>query len=84
MKFKGIEKVNNVINRFVGKFGLEAGMGLDFGYYPISKVISYSVVIDEQADRTFVDFVGKRFPNIKADLFLWSLLHEVGHLHPIH
>ena len=28
---------------------------------------------------SFLNFVEKLFPEIKADIFLWSFLHEVGH-----
>ena len=74
-----IEEVNKMMNDFVSEFGLRAELGEDFAYYPESEVVTYSFLINERADRTFKTFLCRNFPDIEADLFLWSLLHEVGH-----
>lgn len=74
-----VEELNRVVNGFTEKFGLRAELGEDFAYYPESEVVTYSLLINERADRTFSTFLRKNFPDIEADLFLWSLLHEVGH-----
>ena len=74
-----VEELNRVVNDFTERFGLRAELGEDFAYYPESEVVTYSLLINERADRTFSTFLRENFPDIEADLFLWSLLHEVGH-----
>lgn len=79
MELKGVEKVNNVINEFVRQFYLESEMGEDFSYYyPINK-ITWSFLMTEDSNRAYKTFLNKHFPDIDCNIFVWSILHEVGH-----
>jgi len=79
MKLKGIHRVNKVINKFIKPFGCKAKIDLDFSYYHDKKIITWSPMVLEKADKYFIKFVNDKYENINADVFLWSLLHEVGH-----
>lgn len=79
MKLKYIEELNNLVEKFIKYFGCKAEIDTDFAYYPEEKVVTWSPFIMDKADRYFNEFVNEFFPNIEADIFLWSLLHEVGH-----
>lgn len=79
MELNGIEKINDVITDFLVPFECTCSMGLDFSYYYGISEITWSLFTTETTDITFTEFVEKEFPDITADIFLWSLLHELGH-----
>lgn len=53
--------------------------GNSFAYLPFSNTIAYSLVVGDTSSKTFLSFTKNLFPEITADIFLWSFLHEVGH-----
>ena len=71
--------ISNILNDFLEPFECTAYADTDFAYYMQSNKISYALVITDKHEKTFMNFVTKLFPNIKADPFLWSFLHELGH-----
>lgn len=79
MELKGIEKVNQVVEDFVSQFGCGAIMGDEFGYIYGRSIIEWSPLIGREVDDFFYSFVTKEFPEVSMNLFVWSLLHEVGH-----
>lgn len=82
MKSQVACQLNNLaseITTYVEKFDLSAIPALDFAYYPSSNEISFSLVVTDDSSKYFSTFVKKEFPNIHADIFLWSLFHEIGH-----
>ena len=73
------EKLDKVLTDFLSPFEVTVCMGLDFSYFVEKKLITYSLLITEQADKTFSFFVKSLFPNVSTDIFIWSILHELGH-----
>ena len=51
----------------------------DFAYYPLSNRITYSLVVSEKDSTDFMRSVEFFKPKVKCDIFLWSILHEIGH-----
>lgn len=79
MELKGVEKVNQVVEDFVAQFGCGAIMGDEFGYLYGRSIVEWSLLIGREVDEFFYSFVTKEFPDAFTNLFVWSLLHEVGH-----
>lgn len=78
-KLKGIEKINNIINELTEEFGIHAELGEDFSALCAENKITYTLVCTDEAKQYFLADVEARYPEIKADIFLWCLLHELGH-----
>ena len=76
---KGINEINNIINEFLVPFGLTAELGTDFDYCVLEDKIHYTLVVGDICSKLFIENVEARFPDVHADVFLWSLLHEIGH-----
>lgn len=76
-----ISKITRILNRFLNEqdFDCDCYFGPDFSYYPAVSQICYALTVSQRADAAFKAFVAKNFPNIHADIFLWSFLHELGH-----
>lgn len=79
MRLKGVKKINDIISELVSQFDCTCEMGLDFSYYYDSSNITWSILVSETADDSFNKFLKEEYPDITADIFLWSLLHEIGH-----
>lgn len=79
MELKGIEKINDIVYELVSQFDCNCEMGLDFSYYYDSSLITWTILVTETSDKSFSEFVKENYPDITADIFLWSLLHEIGH-----
>lgn len=76
-----VNTLNEYLQEFLDRNEIECDveLGTDFAYLHSKSKIIYSIlVIDTHAD-SFLSFAEKLFPEIKADIFLWSFLHEVGH-----
>ena len=76
---KRLDRIKDLVNDFLSPFELECEFDTDFGYYPIHNLVSISLVTIDRASKNFLSFVNKEFGDITADIFLWSLLHEIGH-----
>jgi len=74
-----LDELKKVVADFVEQFGCKSEMNTDFAYYPNEQIITWSIFMTEKSDRYFQKYVNKAFPDIEADSFLWSLLHEIGH-----
>ena len=75
-----LEELKAVVDEFVVKrFGLNTEVDTDFAYYPDFGFVTWSFFMTEKSDKYFQQFVKQEFPNINADIFLWSLFHEIGH-----
>lgn len=75
---KVLDKLQVIINDFVAQFDLTARLGTDFGYYWYDDIVEYAVIVNKRFDTLFTKFLTERY-DIKAPLFIWSLLHEIGH-----
>lgn len=79
MILKQMIEINNIINEFLEPFELTAELGTDFAYSFLEDKINYALVIGDTSSKLFMENAEARFPDVYADVFLWSLLHEVGH-----
>lgn len=79
MALKGMDRINDIINEFLEPFELTAEPGTDFDYYFLEDKIHYALVVGDTSSKLFMEDAEARFPDAHADVFLWSLLHEVGH-----
>lgn len=78
-ELKGVEEVTAIINDFLKPFELTCQLGTDFSYLPGDNLITYAFTfVDIDADG-FLASVERLNPEVNADIFLWSLLHEIGH-----
>lgn len=83
MRIKGIKKLNAHMNKFLSPFGLKCTFGSDFAYWTESELIQYTIFLHQDSDVYFSDFIKKEFDFSVTDIFLVSLLHEVGHYYTI-
>lgn len=79
MKLKGMRVITKVVNEFTSTFGVRAEWGLDFEAVPADKAITFTVVVGDYMNEAFLEDAENRFPAIHANLFLWLLMHEIGH-----
>ena len=71
--------ITDILNKFLAPFECVAYLGTDFCYMTTTNSIEYTFVIGEEDDSEFQKYCNSLFPEIKADTFLWSFLHELGH-----
>ena len=76
---KATEAITNILNNFLEDFDCEANFGTDFEYWGGNNVIFYALATPQQQTDAFLDFAKNLFPHIKADPFIWSFFHELGH-----
>ena len=78
---KGLSKITKLLNDFVKTIDEELSIeeDSDFAYYPLSNKITYSLVVSEKNNADFMRSVEFFNPRVKCDIFLWSILHEIGH-----
>ena len=76
---KELEKITNILNKYLKPFDCEAVSGTDFAYYPNENVISYALAVIDNFEESFIKFAESLHPDVHADIFLWSLFHELGH-----
>ncbi len=82
MEIKGIKKIDKIINNFTMKnFGVTARFDTEFEAFCDEgrKLIGYTLITTEGGEGQFVEDAIKRYPEVKADIFLWALMHEIGH-----
>lgn len=79
-RLKGLKKVDKVINKFTKSFGIKADLGTDFQAFCNGCVINYTLAIEKEDIDYFIADAEARYPDINADIFLWCLLHEIGHI----
>lgn len=82
IRLKGEKQLNEVVNDFVSQFGCTAELGTDFNYCYETEEIHFSILMEQVANETFMKFICENFPEaarITDNIFIWSILHEVGH-----
>ena len=82
-KIDGIKKLTNTLDKFLEEFECTSIIDTDFYCLTVSNVIAVSLVVLEKHSSTFMSRVNRLYPDIHADEFLWSFLHEVGHIETI-
>ena len=76
---KEVTAIIKILDDFLKPFDCESFFGEQFSFYPASNTVEFTFTVKEIHDKTFMDFVTKHYPDVHADIFLWSFLHEVGH-----
>ena len=82
-KIVGMDKLTNTLDKFLEEFECTSIVDADFYCLTASNVIAVSLVVSEKHSSTFMSRVNRLYPDIHADEFLWSFLHEVGHIETI-
>lgn len=78
-ELKGVKKLDRVITKFTEKFGCTAEMGAEFCYWKGEDLINYSLLIGLSSDKLWSEYVLKNFNYKIENIFMFSLLHEIGH-----
>ena len=78
-KVKGLKRINKIINKFTEQFGIKAVLNDDFEAHCGEMIIGYTFAVNADDGYYFLSDVAMRYPDIEADIFLWSLMHEIGH-----
>lgn len=74
-----IAEIVKVLNKYLEKFDLTCFYDDEFAYYYASSRISFSFVCSEKSNREFSEVCAALRPEVKADIFLLSMFHEIGH-----
>ena len=77
---KGFEEIDEIINNFTSKWGIEAEIGVDFAAWTFDNTVQYALVVIEDEHRWFAESVSAIDPDIECDPFISALLHEIGHI----
>ena len=75
------KNVHSVINDFTKKFGCKAFPDKEFYYYPSIEAVGYILDFGRpiKPNRMFMESVKRNKPKVKLNLFVWCVLHELGH-----
>lgn len=74
-----MEKITAILNDFLEQFGLTAEASEDFHYNFDKNIVGYSLLAPAEGVEYLTEFVKSIAPDITCDIFLLSLLHEIGH-----
>jgi hypothetical protein len=69
----------SLVDEFLEPFGIDSDFSSDFSYDPEDERVYFSVMVSERADRLFKQYVLSHFHFEISNIFMISLLHEVGH-----
>ena len=78
-RLKGIDKINKYIEGYINKWDLYAHIDTDFMYDPTEDTVYWTLVVSEKHDRAFQEFFESLGCDIKTDVFVYSIFHEIGH-----
>lgn len=76
---KELERIILTINSFLKPFDLTCCIGGDFCYYYLDDEVQVSFLSAERDEEEFMRSIQIQNPLCCMDVFLWSLLHEIGH-----
>lgn len=68
-----------MVDNFLEPFGCDSDFSSDFSYDPEDERVYFSIAFSERADKLFKEYVLKKFNFEIKNIFIMSLLHEVGH-----
>lgn len=69
----------SLVDEFLEPFGVDSDFSSDFSYDPEDERVYFSIMVSERADRLFKQYVLSHFHFEISNIFMISLLHEVGH-----
>lgn len=79
-KLKGVKEIDDIINIFtLTNFGLNARLAPEFLAFCDERTVGYTFIIASTDNKFFIEDAQARFPTVHADIFLWLLMHEIGH-----
>ena len=78
-KLKGIKKIDKIINNFTRQFGVIARFDTEFEAFCDDMTVGYTLLGSPTGTGDFIADATKRYPDVTADIFLWALMHEIGH-----
>ena len=79
-KLKGKKAFTKAINEFTQKeFGVTAVFGNEFQALTDDKIIEFTLAVDKDMQECVIDDMESRFPDIQTSMFVWLLMHEIGH-----
>lgn len=78
-ELKGTKKIDEMVNTFCEKFGCTAELGAEFCYWDDDETVDYSLVISVPSDEAWKEYVKETFNFRITNIFMFSLLHEIGH-----
>ena len=76
---KLLKQIKKEVNKFVAPFGVKAKLGTDFCYVSDKSTVYYSFAVPDRNRETWARWCASISPEVKVDIFLSSLMHEVGH-----
>lgn len=76
---EALSRITNILNEYLEKFDCNAEPDSNFAYISDTNSIHYALAVAEEHEKSFMEFLHKLFPEVNADIFLWSLFHEIGH-----
>ena len=80
MKDKALNKITEVLDRYLAKFDCECiGVDTDFYCYPDTKEVAYSLTFVADNDKYFNKLFKHLGLKYNADPFILALYHEIGH-----
>lgn len=78
-ELKGFDKIDELVNAFVNRFDCDAEFGEEFCYWHDDATIFYNLIIGTLSDMTWTEYVKEVFNYTIENIFVFSLLHEIGH-----
>ena len=79
-KLLGLEELTKTLSVFAEQFNCTVTPDIDFFCYFAENRVTYALVTSEKSNNAFMNRVRSLYPDINADVFLWSFLHEIGHI----
>ena len=80
---RGEKKLTLFIEKFYKNLGydeIECFLDADFAYYQTTNEISYSLLTMPVNDAAFSEYLKEKYPDApQINMFVFSLLHELGH-----
>lgn len=85
---KSLNEINydvlvEAVDEFLEPFGCDSDYDNDFFYDKSENTVYFSIIVSERADRLFKEYVKKTFHFSTPNVFMMSLLHEVGHAYTL-
>lgn len=68
-----------MVDDFLSPFGCDSDFDSDFFYDSEEQRVYFSIIVSERSDRLFKEYIEKEFHFNVTNIFMISLLHEVGH-----
>lgn len=69
----------SLIDEFLEPFGLDSDFDSDFFYDIVEERVYFTILVSERSDRLFKQYIKNTFNFDVPNIFMMSLLHEIGH-----